>query len=184
MNNKIIAFVVLVCQTICSISFSQDGYQINPDSDQNVKKVIKLPSLPSPVKNEIDVGEAISPMKKGQVAPFTGLLLSPSAVASIVTDIELRNDLIKIEVKKITSELRAQYEHEIAVMKIRNDSDVKILTSRVDQQKKELDYFDSQLKKERESRPNPITWAAIGLAAGVVLSSLATTFIISVSNNN
>jgi len=182
MNNKIIAFFLLITQLFSITSFAGDGVP-SPDPEPP-KPSTRLPAPPQLTKDEIDVGEAISPMKKGQIAPFTGVLLSPAAVAKVIADIESRNDAIKVEVKKATSTLQARHDHEKTVINIRNEADTKIFKSRIDQQKREIDSLEFQIKNEREDRPNPATWTAIGLATGVVLSTLAAVLIVSVSQNN
>lgn len=184
MKKKISSILVSLSLLFSQIAIAQD-IEINPDPDPKEKSTtVKLPPSPQPLPGEPDVGDAISPMKKGQVAPFTGLLLSPSAVATIISDIQTQKDRTKLEVKRATSLLHANHEHEKAIIKIRNESDSRISQLRIDQQKKELDRLDSLLKKEREDRANPATWVSIGVVGGVILSTLTAAVIVSVSNNN
>ena len=68
---------------------------------------ITFPEVPV-VAGEPDVGAAVSPMKKGDKAPFSGVLLSPRAVATIIAQIHATTDQIKIEVDKAKAESKAQ----------------------------------------------------------------------------
>lgn len=188
MRNKFIASMLLLSMSMSSISFAQD---YNPDPENDFKYAstasnvsLTLPPIPEVPKNEPNVGEAVSPMKRGQTAPFTGLLLSPAAVAKIIADIESKNDEIQLEVEKATAEQSAHHEYEKSIMKIRSESDSKIFTIRIDGQQKEIDRLDAQLKQERESRPNVFAWTALGLGAGVLLSTLTAAVIVSIKNNN
>lgn len=163
-----------------SISVAQ-GSVPSPDATASVP--ISIPTAPTVQIGEPDVGPAISPMKRGQQAPFTGVLLSPAAVASIISDINHKNDLIKVEVDKATKTLAAKHEFETNLLKLRSESDAKITQMRIDDQRKEIDRLDAQLIKEREDRPNPMTWAAIGLGTGILLSTLTAATIAYVTKN-
>lgn len=163
-----------------SISMAQESV---PSPDATASVPISIPTAPTIQIGEPDVGPAISPMKRGQQAPFTGVLLSPAAIASIISDINHKNDLIKIEVDKATKTLTAKHEFETNLLKLRSESDAKIAQMRIDEQHKEIDRIDAQLKKEREDRPNPMTWAAIGLGTGILLSTLTAATIAYVTKN-
>ena len=55
------------------------------------------PQQPAPTLSPDDPG-MISPLVKWQPAPFPGVLFSPRAAASVVTDVATMKDKIKIEV--------------------------------------------------------------------------------------
>ena len=69
---------------------------------------ISLPQTPKPVEGEVDVGAAISPMKKGDKAVFTGLLLSPRAIATMIAQTNALKSQIPIEIQKAKGEEKAQ----------------------------------------------------------------------------
>jgi len=182
MKNKIISLIVTISLLTTNLLRADIP---SPESEGGKeKKPIVLPSTPKLIPGEQDIGNAISPMKKGQIAPFTGLLLSPSATASIISDIQFKDQLIQIEVKKATSTMKSYHDHELEKIKIRNESDSQILSLRLQEQAKEINRLDLQLKEERESRPNPATWVSIGVVGGVILSTLTAAVIVSVVNNN
>lgn len=185
MKNKLINFIVALSIVTSSAALAED-YKLSPDPDEEVslgpKTTLTFPQLPDIAQNEPDVGEAISPMKRWQKAPFTGLLLSPGAVASIMFDLQAKEDLIAIEVERATTKLNLLHTHELSVLKIRNEADKKIDKLRIDEQKKEIERLDLQIKKERESRPDPFFWASIGAGAGVILTTLTAAIIVSVNS--
>jgi len=186
MKNKLIQLITLFSITLSSITFASER-TISPEPDDlegPITTTTIFPPIPEIPKSEPDVGEAISPMRKGQIAPFTGLLLSPAAVASVMTDLETKDELIRLEVERATSRLKLNHEHEMTILRIRSESDSKIDKLRIEEQRKDIDRIDAQLKKERESRPDPLVWASIGLGAGVVLSTLTAAIIAAVSNVN
>lgn len=188
MKSKLIPLIVSISMLFSSTSYSQE-YSLSPEDEEfevstGSSASLVFPAVPEIPKNEPDVGEAISPMKRGQTAPFTGLLLSPAAIATVMSDIETKDELIRLEVNRAVSKLKLVHEHEMTILRIRNESDSKIDKLRIEEQRKELDALDAQLKRERENRPDPFIWASIGLGAGVILTTLTAAVITSVSNSN
>lgn len=188
MKNKLIASILAASMTLSSMSFAQGGYDIDPDGELPLHDPsalpLTLPPIPEVPKTEVDVGEAVSPMRKGQVAPFTGLLFSPAAVATIITEIESKQAEIDLEVQRATDAMAVRHNHQLEIMRIRTDSDSKIDKLRIDEQKNEIDRLNLRLKQEREDRPNVLVWTAVGVGAGVILSTLTAAIIVSVTNNN
>lgn len=168
-KNPLLIAILTVSMVLPQIAIAQD---YNPDPGGEDTSLLSLPPVPPLAKNETDVGEAISPMKKGQTAPFTGLLLSPKAIASIIADIQSRNEEIQIEIQRVIETAEIQHSYEMTVERIRNESDNKLSLNRIQEQRKEIDRLDAALKKEKEDRPNPIVWAAVGVGAGVLVSTL------------
>lgn len=136
------------------------------------------PTLPQvqPVQGEISVGPAVSPMKKGQIAPFSGVLLSPEAVAKIIVDFNNQKAQTQIEVDKAIAIQKAkdqliidnvsadlQREKDVAIAQVKNrDDQLKILNDRIADAEK--------------NKPNVVAVAGLGAVAGaalVVLSFIA-----------
>lgn len=130
---------------------------------------VTLPAPPPPVPGEVDVGAAISPMKKGQIAPFTGILLSPKAVATVIAQLNTMQDQIKIEVDKARGEEQAKCEFRVAETTNRLETDKKILQAQVDEKTKTNVILTDQLKKAEESRPNLPLWVGLGAGAGLII---------------
>lgn len=146
---KIIASLLLASQlSLASTAIADDA--------------VSIPAPPPPVSGEIDVGAAISPMKKGQVAPFTGVLLSPKALATIVVQLNTVPDQIKIEVDKTKAEDKANCDFNVAETKNRLETDKKILQAEVDSANKRVNILSDIVKQQEASKSNN------GLTTGLV----------------
>ena len=135
---------------------------------------ITLPPAPQPIPGETDVGAAISPMKKGQVAPYTGVLLSPKATAIIITQLNSFDEQVKIEVDKAKAESKAQCDFALAEQKNQLETDKKVLQASVDEKLKRINALEQRVKDAESSRPNTLMWAGLGFGTGIVLTVLTT----------
>jgi len=132
---------------------------------------VKLPTITVPA-DEADVGNALSPMKKGEKAPFTGVLLSPRAIATIITQINSSQAQIDIEIWRARAEERATSEFKLSEQKIKLETDGKILQIQLDARQKEIAVLNEQLKKEQASQISRPFWTSVGAVGGVVVSIL------------
>jgi len=161
MKNVISILTFLTIISVNSISYAQE---------------ITLPVIPTPA-NEIDVGAAISPMKKGDKAIFTGLLLSPKAIATLMTQMNFEKEQIKIETNKVKGEEYARCEFKLAEQKTTCDADKRILQGQIDTQKKDIEVLTTRLKDETSNNKNFNLWVGAGFVGGVV-TTIATVFAI------
>lgn len=168
---KIISIFLLTSLLSSSLSFAQDkNIDISPDPDTS-EAVIEIP----PVKlapGEKDPGKALSPMRKGQKAPFTGVLLSPSAVADVIVEIESTEERIHIEVMRALEFEQAEYEKKIEVLKTTSTSEKSILQASIDRKNKDIIDLNAELEKSKKAQTNPLLWAGIGFAGGLVVTVL------------
>lgn len=134
----------------------------------------QLPPAPTPGVNEPNVGEAISPMKIGQRAPFTGLLLSPAAVAKITVELNHIDDKVKLEVDR-------------AVMRQKAEDDLKLATVQAEltyvknTTKIQLDNRDAQISELNKKLASNTDSILYGTGAVVVGTLLLTFLIVNVS---
>lgn len=135
---------------------------------------VVLPAVPALTKNEPDVGEALSPMQRGQVAPFTGVLLSPKAVASIMAQTRTANDKLKLEVETARAEERAHCEFRLSEVKTILEADKKILQAQVDEKTRRITILEETLKKNETSSTEILGWSALSFGLGVGLTILTT----------
>lgn len=138
------------------------------------------PSLPSvePLPGEPDVGSAISPMKKGQVAPYTGVLLSPKALATIVTELKSFDERIKIELERANGESKARCDYEINAVKIAAETDSKVAQARLEENQKRIEILEETIEEQQTSQSDPVLYGGLGFGIGVaatVLLAYATT---------
>jgi len=133
---------------------------------------IIIPDSPKPSLNEPDPGAAISPMKKNQKAPFTGVLMSPRAVATIMTQINHFSDQLKIENDKVRADVIAQCDYKLAQQKNTLETDKNVLQVQLDARQKEILAAQLAAKKVSDDRPNVTLWTTLGAVGGIVLSTI------------
>lgn len=128
--------------------------------------------VPAMIEGETDVGEALSPMKKGQKAPFTGVLLSPRAAAKITVDMQNVDEKIDLAVKRVQEEDAARCTAKVEETKINADADKKILQARIDASLRDNNTLINRIDKEEKDRPNVFLWATGGAVGGVLATVL------------
>lgn len=132
-----------------------------------------VPPVPPLQPGEQPIGEAIAPMKKGQVAPFSGLLLSPEAVAKTIVELSSRDEQIAIEVNKARAqqlvidqlqidELNADIAHQKAVAAAERES-----------LNKQLKAVNEQLSKAEKSKNDLPLFIGLGAIGGALIAILS-----------
>jgi len=117
------------------------------------------------------VGAAISPMRKGQAVPFTGVLLSPKATATIITQLKLFPDLLAIEVNKTRGEELARCNFRVSEVETRLEADKKILGAQLEERNKHISILVEQGKQDEKNRVNTPVWVGLGATAGFVIGA-------------
>jgi len=130
-----------------------------------------LPSIDVP-PDEIDPGEAISPLKKNQKIPFTGLGISPRAILKINVWLKFNNERIEIEKNYVKEKMQAQCDYEVEKQKIVSKADIEVAQAKIESNLKQVELLQKQLKQEIESRPNVTLWTGLGILGGVGLTLL------------
>lgn len=142
-----------------------------PDPDKPSQSINSLP----PMKlqpGEKDPGAALSPMKLGQKAPFTGVLLSPTAVANVIVEIETFEERLHIDVMRAINEERAMGDKRFNDASAGCVADKKELQANLDASKREVDIYKVELKKSNDSQSNPYIWASLGAIGGAAFTLL------------
>jgi hypothetical protein len=124
-----------------------------------------LPQINVP-ESEVNVGEAISPLRKGQKAPFTGVLLSPAAVASLTVRLSFFQDEIQLEINKIKAEAAAEIQLSVSQKKAEFEADMAIIKANLEFSEKQKDLLQKSLDEEIKNRPSRSTWFSLGILAG------------------
>jgi hypothetical protein len=118
---------------------------------------------------EEDVGAATAPLEKGDEAPFTGVLLSPKAAATIVAERNAFDERIKIEVQRARAECQAKCDYSLKKAKISCDADRKTMQASLDERKKRIDVLQKTIAdEEKKSKPNVWLWAGGGALTGAL----------------
>lgn len=166
--------ILLLASMLCPLSAG--AQEKKPSSLTLVEKVV--PEVP---RTEKDVGAAISPLKKSQVTPFTGILLSPLAAITLITDLRARDEELKIEIDKVKKESEATFEYQTSIIQNQCTADKDILKARIESNSTHIKSLEKALKDETESRSDPIVWGLIGLAIGVVSAAATSSAIVAVT---
>jgi len=169
---KIISTVILTSFLWPRVCYAQDK---SPSPDPDISNIIPAVKL---APGEKDPGKAISPMRKDQKAPFTGVLLSPAAVADIIVEIQSMEENIHIEVSNAVQKQLAECDKKVSDVKTQLGADKKILQAEIEEKNKSIFILNDQLKKEKDAQTSPVIWAGIGTLGGIVVT-LLTVFAVS-----
>lgn len=150
---KRIASLFLACvMTMSSVSYAEPTVQ--PTQDQTA---------------------VVSPLKKGQAAPYTGVLFSPGATASLIADISTNAEKLAIEVEKAVKVAEAKKDFEKSELKTTCDADKKIIQAEATANAQKLRAVEEALKKSEAAAaaaPNRTLWAGIGFGGGIAVTVL------------
>lgn len=166
---NIISTLVILTFLFPNLVFAQSVPLSDPDKPSQ-----SINSLP-PMKlqpGEKDPGAALSPMKLGQKAPFTGVLLSPVAVANVIVEIETFEERLHIEIMRAVSEEHAIGDKRFSDASVGCIADKKELQANLDASKREVDIYKVELKKSNDSQSNPYIWASLGAIGGAAFTLL------------
>lgn len=172
-NMKLKAFIALLV-IITNVVASTGAYA------QDVPRTLTLPSPPTLVLGEKDVGSAISPLKKGQLAPFTGILLSPKAAAVVIANVDAINEQLKIELNRVRAEEKARFEFELAETRSKLEADSSILTAQLDERNKRIIILNDIVDEHEKNRSNTPLWVGLGVGGGVLVGIGLTVLTVSV----
>jgi hypothetical protein len=138
---------------------------------------VVIPSVPT-APNEPDVGAVIVPLKKGKIAPFTGLELSPAAVAQIVADLDSITEQIKVEVDVAVKKEQAQCLFKLNEQKIAEETKRSINLAQINSLEKQNKVFRDRIRALETDQPNLPLWVAGGFVVGVTLTGVVSYVIV------
>lgn len=133
--------------------------------------IVKIPTVQA-LPDESDVGDAVSPLKKGQKAPFTGVLFSPSAAATILTEITTFDERVKLEVENAKRICTAKCDFEKAEMSAHFDAERKVLIASSEEKSSRIQVLTSEITRLESEKTNPYLWTGVGVAGGTVVTLL------------
>ena len=132
---------------------------------------LELPKVETP-EGEADPGEAISPMKMNQKAPFSGVLLSPKALAVITAKLKSVDSKVKLASEEAKETANEVCRNEKANMTIVSDTDKTILRARIQDNERNLTMYENRIREMNDSHINSGALVGLGVAGGVVASVL------------
>ena len=116
--------------------------------------------------------ETVSPIKIGQIAPYSGMLVSSAAIARIISDIQTQPEITAAEIKRAVDTVKAEDQikldtlnSKIAYMQTTSEASIKARESQIAALQKQLAAVD-------RSKPNVPLWTGIGAVSGVIVTIL------------
>lgn len=150
---KKIAFISLVVATTFTTSALH----------AQTKPTVKTPTL-DPV---------VTYVEKGKTASFSGILVSPPAGASAITNYQFCVSKSGLDLEKTKQDMKNFCDFSLKELKTTTDADKKILQS-------DIDYKASIIKSQEEKIkdvPNRAIWFGMGAASGIAFT-LLTVFLV------
>lgn len=135
---------------------------------------VPSPDAPPAKSNpgDIDTEKLLSPLRKGQAAPFTGILLSPPAAADVIVGIETFQERIDIEVSNAVKKEQNECEKKVLDERARLESEKKVVQAESDRKTRTIDSLNIELEKARSGQTNPVVWIGVGTLGGIVVTLL------------
>lgn len=134
-------------------------------------------SVPSPDPDPEDQIARISPMRKGYPAPFTGVLFSPRATATVITELESFDERMKIEIGKAVRDVDAKKQFEISEIESKCTTAKTVLQADIDAKSARIKQLNKDLldaQAAAANAPSRLLWVGIGVFAGAVTAVLIT----------
>lgn len=125
-----------------------------------------------------DGNPVITPLRKGQFAPYSGVLFSPEASAKVITELESFPERTKIEVEAAVKTAEAKKDFKISEVQSQCKTDKDVLQASIDSKNDEEIILQNRIKELEDNVPNkPLIFGA-GFVGGI-LFTLATVFAVS-----
>jgi hypothetical protein len=133
--------------------------------------------VPAWADEQADPAPVVSPLQKGQPAPYTGVLFSPQAVAIVIAQKDAAQKALELAVKHQADVDAAQLKFQIDTLTTTCNTDKAILQAQIDDGKRQINILNDQLRKNTGGPGAPI-WIGLGFVGGVV-TTILTVFAIS-----
>ena len=132
-----------------------------------------IPSLSYADTTTAFIPPVITPLTKGTPAPFTGILLTPEAVANVIASANECPKRIQVEVDRVQGEERAQCDKKIADAQADSKRDKAVFQAGIDQRDGTIKDLLIRLDKSEQSRGNTWLWVSGGVLGGAILATLS-----------
>lgn len=127
--------------------------------------------LVSPVPSFADEPEpVITPIRKGTPAPYTGLLLTPEAVARIVSEAKDCPKRIDVEVEKARAEEKARADKTVSDVQADAKRDRSVCDANIARRDGDIKDLTTRLEKSENARKSNWLWVGGGVVAGALLT--------------
>lgn len=113
----------------------------------------------------------VSPIAKGQPAPYSGVLFSPPAVAQIVSQADAAQQALQLAVQHQLDMDGAQLTFQLAQLSTTCTTDKNDLQAQIADNQKQNTALQAQLKQS-SSGPGAPVWIGLGAVGGIVVTVL------------
>ena len=113
----------------------------------------------------------VSPLAKGQPAPYAGVLLSPQATAQIISQADTAAQALSLAVSHQLSLDGAQLTYQLAQVTTTCTADKNDLQAQITDGQKQNKILQDQLNKNTGGLGAPV-WIGVGVVGGVVVTLL------------
>jgi hypothetical protein len=161
-------------------------YSVQSAPSASVSANYAVPLLVSPSvvpSSEANLGAVISPLKTGQRAPFTGVLLSPMAAASVIVTFDDQAERIKIETDRVAAATSASCTFSLKELEAKTIADKAVLSAQLDTFKTNNTALNKQLAAAEAARTNPWLWASLG-AGGTALVAVGVGIFVAIATHH
>lgn len=142
----------------------------------------QIPPIQQP-PGEQDPGNVLTVVKKSNLAPFTGILLSPRAVAEMLSKMELAKKETELAAARAQEQQRIKDEADIKVLQATVTAEKKSTEERLTIRDNRIANLERDLVKAQSDKPNPVTWALVGAGTtAVIIATLATVILLGKNN--
>lgn len=112
----------------------------------------------------------VTPLDKGNVAPYSGVLLSPEAVAKIVADAHECLERTKIEIQHARDVQKAQDDKRLADETALFERDKKVADAALRQRDGQIVILSAEVARAQKAASNSWLWVSLGAIVGVLTS--------------
>ena len=127
-----------------------------------------IPTAPQGAQ-EPDPGKVLMPLKRGSVAPFSGTLASPAAVADIIAQLKSIDERMRVESEHARKNQEIKDNYVIENLKAEKERLEKQKELMVNSRDEQIKILTQELSKAKD--PNSQLWFGLGLFGGVVLTT-------------
>lgn len=145
-----------------------------------IKRLIEISAILLPLNaaaqdlklTEPNVGNAVASLKKGEQAPFNGILFSPGAAADMYSRIDSMDERIKLNVEKHVAMCVEEHEHRIRMLNIKHYTESDIASARFTAAIQRNDVLTKRIQQLEDDQVEPMWYVLLGTAAGALTTGL------------
>jgi len=141
-----------------------------------------VPTISQP-SGEKDPGNVLTVVKKDNLVPFTGILLSPRAVAELLAKNAMAQKEAELAAARATETQIIRDSAQIRGLQVELDAEKKSEGERLTIRDNRISQLEKDLIASESNKTNPLTWFLIGAGTtAVVVAVLSTVFLVGNSN--